>query len=183
MKIQVYTISHEDLAPVGVGIHAEEAFLRWASKNGAFANIKNTSMELVTKARAIMYPEPKLEGMGWEERAADAVATISPFHLSLYVMDVMFRSGEEPRATSLVAVVGEHALAALAGQNIDHAIEYAAYGCSIFDVGQIADGCDGFTGLFRDTVEAAANLPDTDMTPGELFRTTKPDVALIVHTE
>lgn len=179
MKIQAYVIRHESITPYGAQSRVTEAFLRWAETSDVFSRIGRLESDVQSSVRVNMYPDTPREGFYFAERAPDAVQEISPFYLSLIEVDVA-KTDRVPSALSVVAIVGEPAMAKFAEHDVMDVSESAMSGCHTFDIGDIADGCDGFGGLLYCTASAAANLPDTDMDFGDTYTDAQNQVALIV---
>lgn len=177
--MQVYVVRDNTVSTSEAQDAVIKAFKEWADKSTDFKDVRYVSMHSGTSVPVNLYPEQKVEGFWFEERGPDAVQSPSPFSLELHELSV---SAEVvPTECSFAVFLGPQTMEQYGKHDLDYAIEHTWGGWDFFEVEEIADDCDGFVGLYRSVINAAANLPDTGFDSAEVHVNAEDNIAMIVN--
>ncbi len=177
--ITVYVIRDNVLGTHEVHEAIFKVFRAWAADCQDFKGVNYTALSSGDSVAVNLYPEQEVEGTWFKERGPDEVASPSPFFLEKHELTVF--AEVVPAECSIVAFVGAQTMEQYRKHDINYAIDCAWCGCSYFEVAEIASDCDGFVGLYRSTIDAAANLPDTGMDSTEVLVEDADNIALLVN--
>lgn len=177
--MQVYTVRDSTVSTSEAQDAVIKAFKAWAEKSTDFKDVRYVRMQSGDHVPVNLYPEQKVEGFWFEERGPDAVQSPSPFVLEMHELSV---SAEVvPTECSLAVFLGPQTMEQYVKHDVDYAIEHAWCGWEFFEVAEIAKDCDGFVGLYRSVINAAANLPDTGFDSAEVHTDAEDNIAMIVN--
>ena len=177
--MQVYVVRDNTVSVSSAHDAVIRAFKEWAEPSQDFNCVRYVAMYSGDSVPVNLYPEQEVEGFWFKERGPDEVQSPSPFVLELHELSV---SAEVvPAECSIVAFIGPQTMEQYGKHDIDYAIEQAWCGCDIFEVAEIADDCDGFVGLYRSTINAASNLPDTGFDSAEVHVSNADNIALLIN--
>lgn len=177
--LQVYVVRDSVISTSESHDAILKAFKALVETCNDFKGVNSLSLQSGPAVEVNLYPEQEVEGFWFKERGPDVEASPSPFTLELHEFRV--EAEVVPTECSLVAFIGEQTMEQYRKHDINYAIECAWSGWDFFEVSEIAEDCDGFIGLYRSTINAAANLPDTGFDSTEVHVNDADNIALLMN--